>query len=203
MVRPTPKDAGWLEVICGPMFSGKTEELIRRCRLARIAQQEVRVFKPAMDTRSGETEIVSRSDVRLSCVSVANATEIPHLARDADVVGIDEGQFFGEELVEVCEALADAGKRVIVAGLDLDFRARPFENMATLMAKAEYVDKVLAICVVCGNPASRSQRLVESESRFVVGDREAYEARCRRCHEADSPGPKQEDLPLARREAQG
>ena len=197
MVRPTPKDAGWLEVISGPMFSGKTEELIRRCRLARIAQQEVMVFKPAMDTRWGQTEIVSRSDVRLASISVPEARDILEMARDADVVGIDEGQFFGMDLVDVCETLADEGKRVIVAGLDLDFRGRPFENMAFLMAKAEYVDKVLAICVRCGNPAGRSQRLVPSESRYVVGDREAYEARCRRCHEPDSPGAKQEDLPLA------
>ncbi len=196
-MNPTPKDSGWIEVICGPMFSGKTEELIRRCRLARIAKQRVQVFKPALDTRSGSTEIVSRADVRLASRSVGSAAEIPSLAVDADVVGIDEGQFFGNELVEACNELADSGKRVIVAGLDLDFRAEPFENMARLMATAEYVEKVLAICMQCGNPASRSQRLVASTNRFVVGDTETYEARCRRCYVKEKPGPHQEDLPMS------
>ncbi len=196
-MNPTPKDSGWVEVICGPMFSGKTEELIRRCRLARIARQKVQVFKPALDTRSGAAEIVSRADVRLASHSVSSASEIPVLAAHADVVGIDEGQFFGDELVEACNALADAGKRVIVAGLDLDYRAEPFENMARLMATAEYVEKVLAICMQCGNPASRSQRLVDSINRFVVGDKETYEARCRRCYIKEKPGPHQEDLPMS------
>ncbi|MCD6498177.1 MAG: thymidine kinase [Deltaproteobacteria bacterium] len=193
-MNPTPRDIGWIEVITGPMFSGKSEELIRRCRLATIAKQNVVVFKPAIDTRAGATEIVSRADVRLACVSVDRPTDIVKGAEHADVVGIDEGQFFNVDLVSACEELANAGKRVIVAGLDLDFRAEPFEAMARLMAMAEYVKKVLAICVVCGNPASRSQRLVESTSRFMVGDRETYEARCRRCFVPEGKGPHQEGL---------
>jgi thymidine kinase len=195
-MHPTPRDVGWIEVITGSMFCGKTEELIRRLRLARIARQRVRVFKPKLDDRFAETEIVSRADVRLECISVESPREIFDRVADATVVGIDEAQFFDMELVRVCEALATAGRRVLVAGLDQDFRGEPFETMATLLCVAEFVDKVHAICVQCGNPANRSQRLVESTSRIVVGDTDAYEARCRKCFVPDAPGPLQADLPF-------
>ena len=195
-MHPSPRDVGWIEVICGSMFSGKTEELIRRLRLAQIARQRVLVFKPRLDDRFAETEIVSRADVRLQCRVVDSAKEILPQVGDATVVGVDEAQFFDLELVRVCEALANAGRRVLVAGLDQDFRGEPFETMATLLSVAEYVDKVLAICVKCGNPANRSQRLVASTSRIVVGDTDAYEARCRKCFVADAPGPLQADLPF-------
>ena len=195
-MHPTPKDVGWIEVVVGSMFSGKTEELIRRCRLAQIAKREVLVFKPAMDKRFAEKEIVSRADVRLPCRAVSTAQEIRSAAGEATVVGVDEAQFFDEDLVAVCEELANSGKRVIVAGLDQDFRGEPFKVVAHLMSVAEYVKKVLAICVVCGNPANRSQRIVASTSRIVVGDTDVYEARCRKCFVPDTPGPHQEDLPL-------
>ncbi len=195
-MHPTPRDVGWIEVITGSMFCGKTEELIRRLRLARIARQRVLVFKPKLDDRFAETEIVSRADVRLECNSVESPREIFERVADATVVGIDEAQFFDMELVRVCEALATAGRRVLVAGLDQDFRGEPFETMATLLCVAEFVDKVHAICVQCGNPANRSQRLVESTSRIVVGDTDAYEARCRKCFVPDAPGPLQADLPF-------
>jgi thymidine kinase len=199
-MHPTPKDGGWIEVIAGPMFSGKTEELIRRCRLARIAKCEVMVFKPALDNRFATTEIVSRADVRLPCHSVGAAAEILEAAASASVVGIDEAQFFDSDLVWICERMAREGKRVIAAGLDLDFRGEPFDVVAHLMAVAEYVEKALAICMVCGNPAARSQRIVASTSRIVVGDTDAYEARCRRCFVPETPGPHQEDLPLEKKQ---
>jgi thymidine kinase len=195
-MHPTPRDVGWIEVITGSMFCGKTEELIRRLRLARIARQQVMVFKPKLDDRFSETEIVSRADVRLECLAVESPREIFDRVGDATVVGVDEAQFFDMELVRVCEALANAGRRVLVAGLDQDFRGEPFETVATLLCVAEFVDKVHAICVQCGNPANRSQRLVKSTSRIVVGDTDAYEARCRRCFVPDAPGPLQADLPF-------
>lgn len=195
-MHPTPRDVGWIEVITGSMFSGKSEELIRRLRLATIARQKVLVFKPHVDNRFAETEIVSRADVRLECRTVQSAQEIFDLVDDTTVVGIDEAQFFDLELVRVCEALANAGRRVIVAGLDQDFRGEPFETMATLLCVAEFVDKVLAICVQCGNPANRSQRIVSATSRIVVGDTDVYEARCRKCFVPEAPGPLQADLPF-------
>lgn len=195
-MHPTPRDVGWIELVTGSMFSGKTEELIRRARLAKIARQKVLVFKPRIDDRFAEREIVSRADVRLDCRTVETAQEVFEQADDATVVCVDEAQFFGVELVRVCEALANAGRRVIVAGLDQDFRGEPFETMATLFCVAEYVDKMLAICVRCGNPANRSQRIVQSTSRIVVGDTDVYEARCRKCFVADAPGPLQADLPF-------
>jgi len=192
-VHPTPKDVGWIEVITGSMFSGKSEELIRRLRRAAYARQRVAVFKPQLDDRFAEKEIVSRAASRLASHVVRNATQIPALAADAEVVGIDEAQFLGADLVGVCERLADAGKRVIVAGLDQDFRGQPFEPIPQLMAVAEYVTKELAICVVCGNPANRSQRTVNRPSRIVVGDSEVYEARCRKCFSPDPPGAAQQE----------
>ncbi len=177
-----PRQVGWIEVICGCMFSGKTEELIRRLRRAQIAKQKVSVFKPAVDTRYGSESIVSHSEQALTSQTVRDAGEILHLAGDAQVVGIDEGQFFDANLVSVCEQLASAGKRVIVAGLDQDYRGKPFEPIPQLLAVAEYITKTLAICVVCGNPADRTQRTSGSRERVIVGAKELYEARCRHCH---------------------
>lgn len=180
-VHDSPRGTGWIEVIVGCMFSGKTEELIRRIRRAQIARQRVAIFKPQVDTRFSADHIVSHSDVKLQSRSVTNAEEILDLAGSARVVGIDEGQFFDASLVAVAERLANEGRRVIVAGLDQDFRGRPFEPMPQLLAVAEYITKTLAICVLCGNPADRTQRIAPSDERVFVGAKEAYEARCRRC----------------------
>jgi thymidine kinase len=178
-----PRNAGWIEVICGPMFSGKTEELIRRLKRAQIARQRVQAFKPRLDDRYEVNRLVSHSLQRLESAPVERAEEILRLVRsDAQVVGIDEVQFLGPEAAPVIESLADRGLRVICAGLDQDYRGRPFEPMPHLLAIAEYITKELAICVVCGNPAGRSQRIVSASDRVVVGAAGAYEARCRRCH---------------------
>ncbi len=177
-----PEGTGWIEVVCGSMFSGKTEELIRRLRRARIAQQNVRIFKPAIDQRYDETDIVSHSSWRIPSRAVVRASEIlDHVPRATQVVGIDEAQFFEPDLVLVARELARRGLRVIVAGLEQDYRAEPFPTMAALMVEAEFVTKSLAICVVCGNPAHRNQRLVNKSGQIVVGGAESYEARCRRC----------------------
>ncbi len=189
-----PKDIGWIEVICGPMFSGKTEELIRRVKRAVYGKQKVQVFKPKIDDRYDETQVVSHSRFAVRSTPIDRAEEIFYsLQPDTEVVGVDEVQFFGAEVVPVVEALAGQGKRVICAGLDQDYRGRPFDPMPQLLAAAEYVTKVLAICVVCGNPAGRSQRLVAKDERVVVGAAGAYEARCRKCHvpEADAATPPQ------------
>jgi thymidine kinase len=175
--------SGWIEVICGSMFSGKTEELIRRLKRALIGKQRVQVFKPAIDDRYGELQVVSHSQLRLVATPIQRAGEIlQRLQEDTEVVGIDEVQFLGPEVVPVVETLADRGVRVICAGLDQDYLGLPFEPMPQLLALAEYVTKELAICVVCGSPANRSQRLTASQERVVVGAAGAYEARCRRCH---------------------
>lgn len=188
---------GWVEVIAGPMFSGKSEELIRRLRRAEIARQRVQVFKPVVDDRYAEEEIVSHSEMRIEAELVHSArTILERVEPRTQVVGIDEAQFFDRELVAAVDVLADQGKRVIVAGLDQDYLGRPFDPMPELLALAEEITKTLAICVVCGNPANRTQRLVASEERIVVGGASAYEARCRQCHE---PGPRQAELPLAER----
>ena len=188
--------AGTLEVICGSMFSGKSEELIRRLTRARIARRRVQVFKPKIDARYSEVEVVSHGGLRLTALSVASSREILDLV-DArtEVVGIDEAQFFDAGLVEVANRLADFGKRVIVAGLDQDYLGRPFDPMPALMAVADEVTKTRAICVRCGAPASRSQRVVDSDERVVVGAAGLYEARCRRCFE---PGvaERNESLPF-------
>jgi len=177
-----PGRGGWIEVITGSMFSGKSEELIRRVRRAEIARQRVQLFKPRIDARYSEAEIVSHSDMKLPSRVVGTAREILSLVEpETEVVGIDEGQFFDGSLVEVADALANRGVRVIVAGLDQDYRGRPFEPMPQLMAVAEYVDKTLAVCMRCGAPANRSQRLVAAEDRVVVGGAGQYEARCRQC----------------------
>jgi thymidine kinase len=178
-----PKNTGWIEVICGCMFSGKTEELIRRLRRAQIAKQKVIIFKPKVDTRYSLDRIVSHSEQSLSSTVVSNPLEIKELSRDAQVVGIDEGQFFSADLVPVCEDLAKNGKRVLVAGLDQDYKGKPFEPIPQLLAVAEYITKTLAICVVCGNPADRTQRTTNQQERVIVGAKDIYEARCRQCFE--------------------
>jgi thymidine kinase len=182
-----PAGGGWIEVITGSMFSGKSEELIRRVRRAEIAKQKVQLFKPRIDARYSADAIVSHSDMKMPSQVVASPREIlAAVAEDTEVVGIDEAQFFDADLVSVANTLANRGKRVIVAGLDQDFRGRPFEPMPQLMAIAEYVDKTLAICMRCGAPANRSQRLVAASDRVVVGGAHEYEARCRDCFD---PGP--------------
>ena len=175
-------DTGTIEVIVGSMFSGKSEELIRRLRRAQIARQKVQVFKPKIDDRYAVDHVVSHSEMKIKSAIVNHAAEIlADVKPDTEVVGIDEGQFFDHSLAEVAQALAARGVRVIVAGLDQDYLGRPFEPMPQLMATAEYVDKMLAICMQCGAPANRTQRLVHSSDRVVVGGAHAYEARCRRC----------------------
>ena len=175
---------GWIEVIVGPMFSGKSEELIRRLRRAEIARQRVQIFKPVIDQRYSNGEIKSHSGLGISSDLVSAAADVlSKVEPRTEVVGIDEGQFLGEELVEVCTRLADMGKRVIVTGLDTDFLGRPFHPMPRLLAVAEEITKLLAICVRCGNPAVHTQRLVASEELIVVGAGGMYEARCRRCFE--------------------
>jgi len=194
---------GWIEVICGPMFSGKSEELIRRLRRARIARKRVQVFKPAIDVRYSENEIVSHADVRMKSEVVSGAGQIiDRLDWRAEVVGIDEANFMGEDLIDIAGRLADSGKQVIVAGLDTDFLGRPFPPIPDLLALAESITKTLAICIRCGNPAKHTQRLVDSGDLIVVGAAGMYEARCRRCFE---PGiPKQEVLEFLReRRGQG
>lgn len=181
LVFHRPRTTGWIEVVCGSMFSGKTEELIRRLRRARIARQRVEIYKPRTDTRYSEDEVVSHDENAIASSAVHTASQILLLVSDADVVGIDEGQFFDDQLVNVCQELARSGKRVIVAGLDQDYLGRPFEPMPQLMAVAEYVTKLHAICVSCGAPANHSQRLLHDGERIVLGARESYEPRCRQC----------------------
>ncbi len=183
MLSIVHNDTGWIEVICGPMFSGKSEELIRRLRRAEIAKLKVAIFKPQIDDRYATSHIVSHSAQRLPSISVSSTAEILQNAQDAQVIGIDEAQFFDVDLVDVCQELADQGKRVIVAGLDQDYRGKPFEPIPQLLAIAEYISKTLAICVQCGNPASRTQRLSNDAERVIVGAADIYEARCRFCHQ--------------------
>ena len=193
---PMPRDVGWIEVVTGCMFSGKTEELIRRVRRAMYARQAVVVFKPAIDARYSEDSVGSHSGQQIRSIQIDQASEILVQVGEAQVVGIDEAQFLGLDLVDICEELANGGRRVIVAGLDMDYRGEPFEPIPQLLAKAEYITKNLAICMVCGNPADRSQRLVDRDSRIVVGTSEMYEARCRLHWSANSFAPEQSPLPL-------
>ena len=175
---------GWIEVIVGPMFSGKSEELIRRLKRAEIARQRVQIFKPLIDQRYSHTEIVSHSGFEIRSEIVRTAAEVlEKVQARTEVVGIDEGQFLGDGLVDACMRMADAGKRVIVTGLDTDYLGRPFEPMPHLLAVSEEITKLLAICVRCGNPAVHTQRLVASEELIVVGAGGMYEPRCRRCFE--------------------
>mgnify|MGYP001408445156 FL=1 len=178
----TFKKTGHIEVICGSMFSGKTEELIRRIRRAEIARQRVIVFKPKIDNRYSEFEIVSHNEQSYPSVVVEDASEIPEKSFDVEVIGIDEAQFFDNNLIEICQNLADSGRRVIVAGLDQDYRAMPFEPMPQLLSVAEYITKTLAVCVVCGAPANRTQRNSDSDNKILVGATDHYEARCRLHH---------------------
>lgn len=181
---------GWIEVVCGSMFSGKSEELIRRVKRAQIAKRKVIVFKPSLDKRYSATEVVSHSGVMTKAILVTQPREIlNYINDDIKIVAIDEVQFFPMEIVDVCQELADKGKRVIVAGLDQDFRGQAFGPMPTLLAIAESIDKLQAICVICGGTASRSQRIIDGNPAsfdspvILVGASESYEARCRKCHE--------------------
>jgi len=181
---------GWIEVICGSMFSGKTEELIRRLRRAQIARQRVQVFKPAIDQRYSDTAVASHNGLQLRAIPVNNTAELrAQLDTEATVIAIDEVQFFDDAIVDLCVELANSGKRVICAGLDMDFRGEPFGPLPRLLAVAEQVEKLQAICVVCGGPASRTQRLINGEPAcyedpvVLVGASEVYQARCRGCHQ--------------------
>jgi thymidine kinase len=173
---------GWIEVICGSMFSGKSEELIRRLKRVQIAGKKAGIFKPETDTRYDTTHIVSHDATRIACVPVASSAYIPALAVGIDVVGIDEAQFFDDSICEVAERLTLAGIRVIVAGLDMDFTGTPFGPMPALMARAEYVTKLHAICARCGNPANFSYRKSQEQELFILGEHNLYEPRCRACY---------------------
>jgi len=177
-----PKDTGWIEVITGCMFSGKTEELIRRLRRAQIAKQKVKIFKPRIDARYSQESIVSHNDQSLPSILIDDIIEVLKHSDDAQVIGIDEAQFFNEGIVHICNLLASKGKRVIVAGLDMDYTGKPFEPIPQLLATAEYITKQHAICVVCGNPADKTQRKTTESERVIVGAADIYEARCRKCH---------------------
>ena len=185
--------SGWIEVVAGPMFSGKSEELIRLLRRAAIARLRIQVFKPATDNRYSDSDVVSHSQLRIPCEVVDRASEIlDSLDPRTEVVGIDEAQFFDEGLPAVCSHLANLGKRVIVAGLDMDYRGVPFGPMPELLAIAERVMKIAAICSQCGASAAYTQRLIPSEKQVVVGAAGVYEARCRRCHEPEGAHPNRE-----------
>ncbi|HPR30753.1 MAG TPA: thymidine kinase [Prolixibacteraceae bacterium] len=175
------RQKGWIEVICGSMFSGKTEELIRRLNRARIARQKVEIFKPGVDVRYSADQVVSHNENAIRSTPVETASNILLLTGDVDVVGIDEAQFFDPALVEVCQKLANMGIRVIVAGLDMDFKGKPFGPMPQLMAVAEYVTKVHAICMKCGDLAHFSHRLSENDKLVLLGEKSEYEPLCRRC----------------------
>jgi thymidine kinase len=186
---------GWIEVICGPMFSGKSEELIKRIRRAQIAQRRVQIFKHGIDARYDATSIVSHSQQSLPGIAVTDVGDILDLVDDrTELVAIDEGQFFDDDLIDVANKLANQGKRVIVAGLDMDYKGNPFGPMPRLMCSAEYVTKQLAICMTCGDPANFTQRLTQATDQIVVGASETYEARCRRHFEppgTENPGPEE------------
>lgn len=172
---------GWIEVICGSMFSGKTEELIRRLKRVEIAHLKAEIFKPSFDTRYDDQKIVSHDENKILSTPIDNSQTILLLAQDVDVVGIDEAQFFDDEIANVCETLALKGMRVIVAGLDMDYQGKPFGQMPNLLAKADYITKLHAICVVCGNIANVSYRKVKTGGQVLLGEKELYEPRCRVC----------------------
>tara|TARA_Y100000996_G_C22415599_1_gene599190 strand:+ start:323 stop:874 length:552 start_codon:yes stop_codon:yes gene_type:complete len=175
------KNSGWIEIICGPMFSGKTEELIRRLIRAQIAKQIVTIFKPALDNRYSEDFIVSHNKRKIKSIAIKNIKDINIHSKNSDVVGIDEAQFFDNELINICKNLAKNGKRVVIAGLEKDYKAIPFGPMPQLLVDAEYVTKVNAICMQCGDPANFSQRITDEENQVVIGEIDKYEARCRKC----------------------
>jgi len=183
------KSAGWIEVICGSMFSGKSEELIRRVRRVQIAKKKVQVFKPAIDNRFSIKYIYSHNGSKVEAINISKPKEIlEKLEPDTEVIAIDEAQFYNDNIVDICQKLADQGKRIIIAGLDQDFRGEPFGPMSKLLAIAEYIEKLQAICMVCGKAASRTQRLINgkpakySDPTILIGAEETYEARCRKCH---------------------
>lgn len=178
---------GWIEVICGSMFSGKTEELIRRLKRARIANQKVEIFKPGIDIRYDEEKIVSHDENAILSTPVDNSQKILLLAQDVEVVGIDEAQFFDPEIADVCDELAFRGIRVIVAGLDMDYTGKPFGQMPFLMAKADYVTKLHAICMRCGNIASYSYRKIPNDDQVMLGEKDVYEPLCRHCYGQERP----------------
>lgn len=180
----TPRDSGWIEVICGSMFSGKTEELIRRLKRAEIAKMKVKIFKPIIDNRYSSEHIVSHNQLKMQSIMVHSATDILNQANEAEVIGIDEAQFFDDDLIPVCKSLAKNNKRVVVAGLDTDYKGNPFGPMPSIMCEADYLDKLRAICVQCGNPATYSQRLTHNEAQVLIGETDVYEARCRNCYES-------------------
>ncbi|HET7898664.1 MAG TPA: thymidine kinase [Flavisolibacter sp.] len=181
----TGEKRGWIEVICGSMFSGKTEELIRRLKRAKIANLKVEIFKPAIDVRYDEIKIVSHDENEIHSTPIENSQTILLMAQDVDVVGIDEAQFFDDGIMDVCDQLALRGVRVIVAGLDMDFMGKPFGQMPFLMAKADYVTKLHAICMKCGNIANYSYRIIPNEEKIMLGAKNAYEPRCRVCFTLD------------------
>lgn len=184
-----PKDHGWIEVVVGPMYSGKSEELIRRIKRAKIAKQKVQVFKPEIDNRYSKNNVVSHNGDKMGAVPVKSSSELlERVQDDTEVIGVDEVQFFDDGIVEVLTKLADNNRRVICAGLDMDFRGEPFGPISRIMSIAEFADKIQAICIVCGNPATRTQRLINgkpanySDPIVLIGATESYEARCRKCH---------------------
>jgi len=177
----TPKNSGWIEVICGSMFSGKTEELIRRIRRAEIAKMNTIIFKPNLDNRYSSNHIVSHNQSKMESILVEDINEILENSTEMDVIGIDEAQFFSNELIPVCKKLAKDNKRVVVAGLDTDFKGIPFGPMPALMCESDFLDKLRAICVKCGNPASFSQRITKDSKQVLIGETDVYEARCRNC----------------------
>jgi thymidine kinase len=183
------KNDGWIEVICGSMFSGKSEELIRRVHRVQIAKKKVQVFKPTIDTRYSIQYIYSHNGTKIEAINISNSKELLEKTEpDTEVVAIDEAQFYDKGIVTICQKLADQGRRVMVTGLDQDFRGEPFGPIPELLAVAEYIDKLQAICMICGSPASRTQRLVNgkpakySDPTILIGAKETYEARCRKCH---------------------
>ena len=171
-----------IEVICGPMFSGKTEELIRRLVRGQIAKKNVFIFKHSTDNRYSEDYIVSHNKNKIKCYSIADAKQIVEFSKNIDIIGIDEAQFFDASIIEVCNKLANEGKRIIIAGLDRDYKAIPFGPIANLLAHADYITKLSAICMACGNQATYSQRLTNEDNQILVGESEKYEARCRNCY---------------------
>lgn len=177
----TGERRGWIEVICGSMFSGKTEELIRRLKRAKIANLKVEIYKPAIDVRYNETQVVSHDANSIQSTPIENSQTILLMAQDVDVVGIDEAQFFDAEIMHVCETLALRGTRVIVAGLDMDYLGRPFGQMPNLLAVADYITKLHAICMKCGNIANVSYRKIAGDGQVLLGEKETYEPRCRKC----------------------
>tara|TARA_Y100000590_G_scaffold204266_1_gene231692 strand:+ start:1032 stop:1598 length:567 start_codon:yes stop_codon:yes gene_type:complete len=177
----TPINSGWIEVICGSMFSGKTEELIRRIRRAQIAKMSTAIFKPKIDSRFSTKHIVSHNKEKMVSHVIKNPSDILKLGLKNKVIGIDEAQFFDDSLIEISRKLASKGKRVIVAGLDTDYRGTPFGPMPAIMCEADYLDKLRAICIKCGNPASYTQRTTSDDAQVVIGELDKYEARCRNC----------------------